>query len=272
MKIQLIAVDMDGTFLDDNKQYDKERFTTQYAALKQQGIKFVVASGNQYYQLISFFPEIKDDIAFVAENGALVYDHGERIHHGELTRAQYHQVIATLSAQGDFNYVVCGLESAYYQAGAPQAFISLMSKHYHRLKPVEDLFAIDDIIFKFSLNLPDNQIPALIANLHNELEGVVKPVTSGYGFVDLIIPGSHKASGLERLMARWNIGPDACVAVGDSANDLEMLRLARYSFAMDNAAAEVKETARFATGSNNQSGALQVIDAVLNHQSPFNDQ
>ncbi|MBF4687526.1 HAD hydrolase family protein, partial [Cronobacter sakazakii] len=70
MKIQLIAVDMDGTFLNDNKQYDKERFTTQYAALKQQGIKFVVASGNQYYQLISFFPEIKDEIAFVAENGA----------------------------------------------------------------------------------------------------------------------------------------------------------------------------------------------------------
>ncbi|MBE8208092.1 HAD hydrolase family protein, partial [Leptospira borgpetersenii serovar Ballum] len=91
MKIQLIAVDMDGTFLNDNKQYDKERFTTQYAALKQQGIKFVVASGNQYYQLISFFPEIKDEIAFVAENGALVYDHGERIHHGELTREQYHQ-------------------------------------------------------------------------------------------------------------------------------------------------------------------------------------
>ncbi|EGT4382996.1 HAD family hydrolase [Cronobacter malonaticus] len=272
MKIQLIAVDMDGTFLNDSKQYDKERFTTQYAALKQQGIKFVVASGNQYYQLISFFPEIKDEIAFVAENGALVYDHGERIHHGELTREQYHHVVNTLQAQGDFNYVVCGLASAYYQAGAPEAFISLMAKHYHRLKPVENLLDIDDVIFKFSLNLPDDQILALIENLHNELEGVVKPVTSGYGFVDLIIPGSHKASGLERLMARWNITPDSCVAVGDSANDLEMLRLVKYSFAMDNAAAEVKETARYTTSSNNQSGALQVIDAVLNHHSPFNAQ
>lgn len=37
--------------------------------MKRQGIRFVVASGNQYYQLISFFPEIAHEIAFVAENG-----------------------------------------------------------------------------------------------------------------------------------------------------------------------------------------------------------
>ncbi|HAS9941873.1 TPA: HAD hydrolase family protein, partial [Salmonella enterica subsp. enterica serovar Typhimurium] len=40
--------------------------------MKKRGIEFVVASGNQYYQLISFFPELKDAISFVAENGALV--------------------------------------------------------------------------------------------------------------------------------------------------------------------------------------------------------
>ena len=93
MKIKLIAVDMDGTFLNENKQYDRERFQKQYHALKEKGIKFVVASGNQYYQLISFFPEIYRDISFVAENGALVYDQGERVHHGELTTAQYHKVV-----------------------------------------------------------------------------------------------------------------------------------------------------------------------------------
>lgn len=41
----------------------------QYQQMKAQGIRFVVASGNQYYQLISFFPEIANEIAFVAENG-----------------------------------------------------------------------------------------------------------------------------------------------------------------------------------------------------------
>lgn len=69
MAVKLIAVDMDGTFLSDAKTYNRARFLAQYAELKARGIRFVVASGNQFYQLQSFFPEIADEIAFVAENG-----------------------------------------------------------------------------------------------------------------------------------------------------------------------------------------------------------
>jgi hydroxymethylpyrimidine pyrophosphatase-like HAD family hydrolase len=38
MSIKLIAVDMDGTFLSDTKQYNRERFLQQYAQMKEQGI------------------------------------------------------------------------------------------------------------------------------------------------------------------------------------------------------------------------------------------
>lgn len=86
MTVKVIVTDMDGTFLNDAKQYDRSRFLAQFAQLQQQGIEFVVASGNQYYQLISFFPEIRDQISFVAENGALVYERGQQLFHGELTR------------------------------------------------------------------------------------------------------------------------------------------------------------------------------------------
>ncbi len=55
MSVKLIAVDMDGTFLDDLKQYNRPRFLAQYARMKEQGIRFAVASGNQYFQLYSFF-------------------------------------------------------------------------------------------------------------------------------------------------------------------------------------------------------------------------
>jgi sugar-phosphatase len=56
MTVKVIVTDMDGTFLNDAKQYDRPRFLAQFAQLSS-GIEFVVASGNQYYQLISFFPE-----------------------------------------------------------------------------------------------------------------------------------------------------------------------------------------------------------------------
>ena len=55
MSVKVIVTDMDGTFLSDAKTYNNERFMVQYQELKKRGIEFVVASGNQYYQLIRSF-------------------------------------------------------------------------------------------------------------------------------------------------------------------------------------------------------------------------
>ena len=64
--------------------------------------------------------------------------------------------------------------------------------------------------------------------------------------------------------------PQNVVAIGDSSNDAEMLKMARYSFAMGNAAENIKQIARYATDDNNHEGALNVIQAVLDNTSPFN--
>jgi hydroxymethylpyrimidine pyrophosphatase-like HAD family hydrolase len=40
MTIKLIAVDMDGTFLNNQMKYDYERFSKQYVKMKEQGIRF----------------------------------------------------------------------------------------------------------------------------------------------------------------------------------------------------------------------------------------
>jgi sugar-phosphatase len=140
-------------------------------------------------------------------------------------------VIGELLKDKQLNFVACGLESAYVSQNAPDEFVALMSKHYHRLQRISDYHEIDDVLFKFSLNLPDSDIPGLIDKLHVSLDGIMKPVTSGFGFVDLIIPGLHKANGISRLLKRWSVSPQECVAIGDSGNDAEMLKLVKYSFA-----------------------------------------
>lgn len=53
LMIRAIAVDMDGTFLDTNKEYDKARFEIIYQELKRRHIEFIAASGNQYAKLKS---------------------------------------------------------------------------------------------------------------------------------------------------------------------------------------------------------------------------
>ncbi|WP_346401766.1 HAD hydrolase family protein, partial [Listeria monocytogenes] len=75
--IRAISVDMDGTFLDGNGEYDRARFEKIYAELMKRGIKFIVASGNQYYQLKSFFPGKDEELFYVAENGAVIFYQGE---------------------------------------------------------------------------------------------------------------------------------------------------------------------------------------------------
>lgn len=115
MTVNVVVTDMDGTFLDDAKQYDRVRFMAQYQELKKRNIEFVVASGNQYYQLISFFPELKDEISFVAENGALVYEHGKQLFHGELTRHESRIVIGEPLKDKQLNFVACGLKKRLCQ-------------------------------------------------------------------------------------------------------------------------------------------------------------
>ncbi|EKM0526659.1 HAD family hydrolase [Cronobacter turicensis] len=269
MTVKLIAVDMDGTFLRDDKTYHRERFLKQYAALKARGIRFVVASGNQYYQLTSFFPEIADEIAFVAENGAWVVCEGEDVFNGELSDEEYRHVIDHLMTLDDLEIIACGKNSGYTLNRYDERFKEMASRYYHRLAFVDDLHGINDIFFKFALNLPDIQLLKRMDELTEAFEGIVVPVSSGHGSIDLIIPGLHKANGIQMLQQRWGIADSEVVAFGDGGNDVEMLRHAGFGFAMDNAPEAIHKVAPYRAPANNQDGVLEIIDKVLNGDAPF---
>ena len=71
MTIKVIATDMDGTFLTDSKTYDRRLFDQLFSKFQEEDIKFVAASGNQYRQIIKQFPQCRDKMTFVAENGGI---------------------------------------------------------------------------------------------------------------------------------------------------------------------------------------------------------
>ncbi|PWD07899.1 hypothetical protein C4813_24095, partial [Salmonella enterica subsp. enterica serovar Rubislaw] len=81
-----------------------------------------------------------------------------------------------------------------------------------------------------------------------------------------IFPGRHRASGFSGFLKRRAMSPTIVVAIGDSGNDAEMLKMARYSFAMDNAAENIKQIARYATDNNKHEGALKVIQSGLENK------
>lgn len=65
--IKLAAVDIDGIFVRLDYTYDVPRFKRILSRMKEAGCSFIVASGNQYYQM-------REELSFVAENGAFVKD------------------------------------------------------------------------------------------------------------------------------------------------------------------------------------------------------
>lgn len=269
MSVKLIAVDMDGSFLSDAKTYNRARFLAQYARMKAQGIRFVVASGNQYYQLISFFPEIAHEIAFVAENGGWVVSGKEDIFNCQLPTTHFNAVVDHLQTLPHIEIIACGKRSAYTLNSYNDELKAVAAKYYHRLELVDDFNHLDDAILKFGLNVPDHLIPEIQPKLHAALGDMVTAVATGYGSIDLIIPGVHKANGLRILQERWGIDNHEVVAFGDSGNDIEMLQHAGFGFAMANAKAEVKAVASHHAPHNNEEGVLHIIDKVLNREAPF---
>jgi len=270
MTIKLIAVDMDGTFLNQHSEYNRPRFATQYAELQRRGIKFAVASGNQYYQLKSFFDGLDLDIAYVAENGAYVADKQEQIYCAQMPMPKVRRVLDVLEKIDYLQPIVCGKNGAYLLDTASDAFYNKMNRYYLRLNRIAHYDDIDDVIFKFALELPHENVPELMAEIERTLSDLVKPVSSGHGSVDLVIPGNHKANGLKKIQELYGIHDHEVLAFGDGGNDLEMLKAAGFSFAMQNAQPAILAAARFRAGHHTEEAVLQVIDDCLEGRAPFN--
>ncbi|VTN15272.1 Phosphatase YbjI [Raoultella terrigena] len=115
--------------------------------------------------------------------------------------------------------------------------------------------------------MPDNLIPEMQPKLHAALGEMVNAVATGYGSIDLIMPGVHKANGLRILQERWGIENHQVVAFGDSGNDIEMLQHAGFGYAMANARRAGKSVAGYDAPHNNEEGVLHIIDKVLESRS-----
>lgn len=135
--IKMIVSDMDGTLLNSRKQLPKN-FTSVYKRIQEASIRFVVASGRQYYTLEEEFAHFDHNIAFVAENGGFIkWDEGEFIS-SSIIPIEASELINRIRAIEGANMVLCGKEGAYIEGASPD-FVKEMSKYYKRQKVVNDL-------------------------------------------------------------------------------------------------------------------------------------
>ncbi len=82
-------------------------------------------------------------------------------------------------------------------------------------------------------------------------------------YVELLPRYVDKGVAVEKLVKHLDIQREKVICIGDSYNDLPMLRFAGMGVAMGNAQQEVKEIADYVTASNDEDGIVNVIDKFM---------
>lgn len=279
LSIRLVAFDLDGTMLDDNKKLTAENLGALTEAADS-GVVLVPATGRIYPAIPDFLRNLSFIRYYILANGACVYDsvRDEVIHRGEISSelslrcVKYMDTLPVIydCYQENKGYMT---ESMYNRAEKFFPDQPHMIDLVKRLrKPVPDLYEflkdngqgvqkLQMFFMEEDMELRETQLrtfsqvfPELVAtsSVKNNIE-----INSADG---------GKGSALAALAQKLGIALEDTAAFGDGTNDIEMLKTAGCGVAMENAAEKVKAAADMITADNNHSGVGKGIKLLLNNR------
>ena len=271
MDIRVIATDMDGTLLDPKGQLDLPRLEKILDKLDQCDIRFVIATGNEVHRMRQLLGHLAERVVLVVANGARIFENNE------LIQAQTWDDAMVDKALGHFKgrecqdqFVVTAMNGGFVKKGTVftelDKFMTpeMIEKLYQRMNFVDEFdSSLFGGVLKMSMVVGEERLDSVLQEVNDLFDGRVRAVSSGYGCIDILQDGIHKAWGLVELLKRWNLKPEQIMAFGDSENDIEMLELAGISYAMENAEDRVKEIATEVAPANSQAGVYQVLENWL---------
>ncbi|HFI0350839.1 TPA: Cof-type HAD-IIB family hydrolase [Streptococcus suis] len=272
--IKLIATDMDGTFLDGQGSFDRERFLRVLDQLDQKKIPFVIASGNGIGRLLQLCHGFENRLIFVADNGAHIYHQGKTLIRRSIQQEETKAILEFFQGRwADVCLMLSNEENIYMQAGAGVPFAGTdlpiepaqMTAFQNRVTYLDDLstYPVSESIHKVGLWVPEARVDKITEAFNQAFHGQLVAVTSGYGSVDILPQGIHKAWGLEQVLTNLAITPDQVIAFGDSDNDIELLSYVGASYAMGNATDKVKAVAKNMAPSHLEAGVLHVLEELF---------
>ncbi|GAA5026178.1 Cof-type HAD-IIB family hydrolase [Microbacterium fluvii] len=263
--IRLIAADMDGTLLLPGGRIP-DRLWALLRRLDERGIAFAPASGRQLATLQSMFAGVDGELDYIAENGAYVVRGDEEVSSDAMDQSVVAAVVGrirSLVQDGELRagLVICGKRSAHIESTEPD-FVAEVERYYAKLSTTDDLLAVDDQVLKLAVYDFDGG-EAHTAPAFADFEKTHQVVVSGAHWVDIMNATVNKGVALQNLQRALGITPAQTMAFGDYLNDVELLKSADWSYAMDNAHPDVQAVARHRAPSNADEGVIEVIEQLL---------
>lgn len=253
---QLVACDLDGTLL--NHQGELTQRTVQ--AIKtylDRGGNFVIATGRPYFFAKRIADQIDSRLHLIAFNGALV-----KLANSD---CQLYPIEIDFEALGNRLLGIKGeayfksLDHIYsWQAKSdffkyPQAMIDTS---------IIETFRFDEPILKILFYSDDESEVTRIKNQINQVGVFTKTDYGQVGF-ELVAVNRNKGIALEEIMKRLQIDRREVVAIGDSHNDMDLLRVATVKVAVANAKPDLLVVANKTIAHHSADGVAIYLEELM---------
>lgn len=268
MGYRLIALDLDGTALDQTKRVRPETRRAVERA-REKGIRTILATGRHHRMAAPYHEQLGLDTPLIACNGACVFDPttGTTLMERPLDRERSEAILSIVRRHDVFCHIYTS-EAVLYDRGddALVAYIGsldddptrLLMKGFRRVPSFEEVIAGGSGVLKFVLFNPNRApVEACLAEVER-LEGLSREWSWAIG-VDVAREGNTKGRTLIDWAASQGIAPGEIVAFGDNHNDISMITAVGLGVAMGNAEPEVRAAARLVTSANDTDGIAEVL-------------
>lgn len=263
MGYRLIALDLDGTLLNDEKKISKEDAAAVRRAAEA-GYTVMLATGRPYRAASWVFDQIgvKEGL-ILAHAGSAIYRYpGEKKFWSGRFDEAFLADMKAFSEQEDI-YFHCNVGSDYYflRDGVMADRTEYYLGYRGILLPPEKLLALP--AEKATVILEAERADAITAALTERFAGRAAPVKGCPDVIDITPFGIDKATALSKAAEMLGLSREETIAVGDSANDVPMIRAAGLGVCMKNGVPEALAAADWIAPSNNESGVARVIETYL---------
>lgn len=260
--IKLIVSDVDGTLVSDGSHNINPRIFEVITQLKEKGILFAVASGRQYPSIQRLFEPVRDNVIFIAENGAYVICRDTEMSIVPMKREVVERIVEQLRLLPGCIITASGKDATYIES-RDEEFIDLLVNGYHNtIKIVDDILKADVEIIKLAL-YNKNGIEKEAASLIPQWKDQVKVVVAGSLWLDFMDYSVDKGNALARIQQITGISKEETMCFGDNSNDVGMFHQSGKGYAVATANPMLKEVATDIIGTYEQDSVIKELEKLL---------
>ena len=267
--IKLVAIDMDGTLLNSKKEIleeTKKYFKDFYK--KGTDTLLVLCTGRPETGIRPYLKDLgylEENHYIISQNGANIYESqtGKRVMDAFLDSTAIQEWIE-LGKKHGVSVMGAGVYSYYSFDQEPTEWMAFDVKSVNgSLKRISKEESFSTEFYKLLLLGDEEQLNEFETLIPQEWRDEFYVVRSQKYLIEVLTKGVNKAFGLEELAKELNVQPSEIAAIGDAANDIEMLEYAGVAIAMGNASEEVKSIADIITDTNENNGVIKAIDKII---------